>query len=100
MILAGYILCICATVGFGVCANIGPKQEKEEQDNSGSKAFFALSIVIRFFQGIGDSMVATSAYSIVSIEFPHNREVYIGYCQTAVGLGLLMGPVIGTTIYG
>jgi MFS family permease len=25
-------------------------------------------------------MVATSAYSIVSIEFPHQREVYIGYC--------------------
>jgi MFS family permease len=44
-------------------------------------------------------MVATSAYSIVTIEFPHQREVYIGYCQTAVGLGLLLGPVIGTTIY-
>lgn len=44
-------------------------------------------------------MVATAAYSIVSIEFPNNREVYIGYCQTAVGLGLLMGPVVGTTIY-
>jgi MFS family permease len=45
-------------------------------------------------------MVATSAYSIVSIEFPLQREIYIGYCQTAVGLGLLLGPVIGTTIYG
>lgn len=44
-------------------------------------------------------MVATASYSIVSIEFPHQREVYIGYCQTAVGLGLLMGPVIGTSIY-
>lgn len=44
-------------------------------------------------------MVATASYSIVSIEFPHNRDVYIGYCQTAVGLGLLLGPVIGTTIY-
>lgn len=44
-------------------------------------------------------MVATAAYSIVSIEFPHNREIYIGYCQTAVGLGLLLGPVVGTTIY-
>lgn len=44
-------------------------------------------------------MVATAAYSIVSIEFPHQREVYIGYCQTSVGLGLLLGPVIGTTIY-
>ena len=45
-------------------------------------------------------MVATSAYSIVSIEFHLQREIYIGYCQTAVGLGLLLGPVIGTTIYG
>jgi MFS family permease len=44
-------------------------------------------------------MVATSAYSIVSIEFPHQREVYIGYCQTAVGLGLMLGPVIGSTIF-
>jgi hypothetical protein len=44
-------------------------------------------------------MVATSSYSIVSIEFPHAREIYIGYCQTAVGLGLLLGPVIGTTIF-
>ena len=44
-------------------------------------------------------MVATAAYSIVSIEFPHQREVYIGYCQTSVGLGLLLGPVLGTTIY-
>ncbi len=101
MILAGYILCIAATVGFGLCANILPKQTKlNPTDDSGSKLFFGLSIVIRFFQGVGDSMVATSAYSIVSIEFPHQREVYIGYCQTAVGLGLLMGPVIGTSIYG
>ena len=100
MILAGYVICILATLGFGVCANISPKQTKDDKDNSGSKLFFGLSIAIRFIQGIGDSMVATSAYSIVSIEFPDQREVYIGYCQTAVGLGLLMGPVIGTTIYG
>jgi len=25
MILLGYIICICATAGFGVCANIVPK---------------------------------------------------------------------------
>jgi len=49
MILAGYVLCICATVGFGVCSNIGPKQTDKSQDDSGSKAFFGLSIVIRFF---------------------------------------------------
>lgn len=64
-----------------------------------SDLFFGLALGIRFIQGVGDSMVATSAYSIVSMEFPNQREVYIGYCQTAVGLGLLLGPVIGTTIY-
>ena len=61
--------------------------------------FFGLSLLVRFLQGVGDSMVATASYSIVSIEFPHSREIYIGYCQTAVGLGLLLGPVIGTTIF-
>jgi MFS family permease len=64
-----------------------------------SNLFFGLSLGIRFIQGVGDSMVATAAYSVVSMEFPHQREIYIGYCQTAVGLGLLLGPVIGTTIY-
>ena len=44
-------------------------------------------------------MVATSVYSIVSTEFPVNRDIYVSYCQNAVGLGLLMGPVIGTSIY-
>jgi MFS family permease len=44
-------------------------------------------------------MVSTSAYSIVSIEFPDQREIYMGYCQTAVALGLLLGPVIGTLIF-
>lgn len=57
-----------------------------------------MSLFVRFIQGVGDSMVATSSYSIVSIEFPHQRDVYIGYCQTAVGLGLMLGPVIGSTI--
>lgn len=39
------------------------------------------------------------AYSIISIEFPGQREKYVGLCQTAVGIGLLAGPFIGQTIY-
>jgi MFS family permease len=73
-----------------------------------SKLFFAIAICIRFIQGIGDSLVSTAgkltltdfqAYSIISIEFPGEREKYIGFCQTAVGLGLLSGPFIGQTIF-
>lgn len=99
MILAGYTLCILATVGFGLCAHVPRDDDKKNPKPENSHLFFGLSLGIRFLQGVGDSMVATAAYSIVSIEFPNQREVYIGYCQTSVGLGLLLGPVIGTTIY-
>jgi hypothetical protein len=37
-------------------------------------------MIIRFVQGAGDSMVATAAYSIIAIEFPEKRELYIGHC--------------------
>lgn len=89
-ILLGYTLCITATVSFGALAHI-PVNTSTADD----KLFFALSIVTRFLQGVGDSMVATAAYSIVSIEFPFNRDKYVGLCQTAVGVGLLAGPFIG-----
>jgi hypothetical protein len=35
-------------------------------------------IVLRFFQGLGDVMVSTAGYSIVTIEFPVEKETYIG----------------------
>lgn len=68
MIIMGYLLCITATVGFGLCAHV-PKDLGDNPENG--KLFFGLSLAIRFLQGVGDSMVATAAYSIVSIEFPH-----------------------------
>jgi len=43
-------------------------------------------------------MVATTTYSIVAIEFATKREVYISYCQSSIGIGLLLGPVIGTAL--
>lgn len=56
-------------------------------------------IILRFSQGLGDSLVTTSGYAIVTIEFPTFKQKYIGYCQAAVGIGLMLGPVIGQTLY-
>ena len=93
-----------ATVGFGLIAYIpksttyhfDPEKNKDVLDEGTyDKLFFAVAIIIRFLQGVGDSMVSTAAYSIISIEFPAEREKYVGLCQTAVGLGLLSGPFIG-----
>ena len=36
----------------------------------------------------------------MGIEFPGNREKYVGYCQSACGIGLMSGPVIGAIVYG
>lgn len=54
---------------------------------------------LRFIQGLGDSLVSTSGYSIITIEFPIKKQKYIGYCQASVGIGLMMGPVFGQALY-
>ena len=83
MILMGYMLCTGATVAFGICYHIPKEQEEtgkilpdgkpEMRQLAGGQGslFFGLSVAIRFIQGIGDSMVSTASYSVVSIEFPH-----------------------------
>lgn len=43
--------------------------------------------------------MSTAGYSIITIEFPTKKETYIGYCQAAVGIGLMMGPVLGQALY-
>jgi MFS family permease len=36
----------------------------------------------------------------VTIEFPEKREEYMGYCESAVGVGLMIGPVLGSAVFG
>jgi MFS family permease len=53
-------------------------------------------MVVRGFQGFANSFIGTSIYSMTTIEFPHNREKYIGYVELSLGLGLMLGPVLGS----
>ena len=39
-------------------------------------------------------------YSIITIEFPENREKYVGWAESASGMGLLFGPAMGAVVYG
>jgi len=61
-----------------------------EDDN----LFFYLALVIRFIQGIGDTFVQTTTYSMLSSAFPHTREKVLGYAEAAAGIGLMVGPNI------
>jgi MFS family permease len=44
-------------------------------------------------------LVSTAGYSILTIEFPLEKERYIGYCQASVGIGLMLGPIMGVSLY-
>ncbi len=57
-------------------------------------AFFYLALLIRFMQGIGDTFVQTTTYSVLSSTFPHTREKILGYVETSAGIGLMIGPNI------
>ena len=61
--------------------------------------FFIIALASRFVQGLGDAMVTVASFSIITIEFPDEREKYIGWLETCCGLGLLAGPLIGQTVY-
>jgi len=36
----------------------------------------------------------------VTIVFQAKREEFVGYCQSACAIGLMIGPVMGSFIYG
>jgi MFS family permease len=58
--------------------------------------FFGIAMVVRGFQGFANSFIGTSIYSMTTIEFPEDREKYIGYVELSLGLGLMLGPVLGS----
>lgn len=68
------------------------------KENSDS-LFLGLAIVMRFFQGLADTLVNVAVYSIVTFEFPTKKEQYFGYIQSSVGVGYMVGPVLGSVLY-
>ena len=67
-------------------------------------------MLFRFLQGFGQACTNTTCksflkeysfivFSLVSLEFPQERERYYGYVESATGVGLLLGPVIGQALY-
>ena len=37
---------------------------------------------------------------MITLEFSDNSDRYIGYAEGAVGVGLLIGPALGSLMYG
>jgi len=44
-------------------------------------------------------MISVSIPSIISIEFPEDKELYLGYLGMAEGTGCTLGPLFGSLVY-
>jgi MFS family permease len=56
-ILIGFVAIVIGTVGLGMLSEV----------KHNLSAFLSLAIIMRLFQGCGDSCITTSVYSIISI---------------------------------
>lgn len=63
------------------------------------QTYFYVSMVFRFIQGIGNAMIQTACYAIITFVYSENREKYLGYAEAFTGIGLMLGPVIGGFFY-
>ncbi len=48
---------------------------------------------------MGEAACSVASFSILGSNFIENRDYYFGLYETAVGLGIMTGPIIGQSIY-
>lgn len=88
LITFGMFLMGSSFISFGLISNLEHKE-----------MFITLSLITRFFQGFSSSLIQTTMYSISTNFFPDNKDAMIGYIEAVTGIGLIMGPIIGSTLY-
>ena len=55
--------------------------------------------ILRFVQGAASAFVQTTCYSIAVNEFPERKEEVVGWVEAMTGVGLISGPIIGSSLY-
>jgi len=48
---------------------------------------------------VADAQICVTIFSIITLEFTDNTEVYVGYIMMALSFGMMMGPVISSVVY-
>ncbi|OMJ70294.1 hypothetical protein SteCoe_31760 [Stentor coeruleus] len=66
---------------------------------SDKETLLILSVISRICSGFAVSFVFTSVTSIFVSDYPDNVLIMIGRMEAAVGIGLILGPIIGTGLY-
>lgn len=89
-IMYAFLIELFSTLSFSFFDYLTPDQ---------SGVFFWTSIVLRGMQGIGAAIIMTCAYSFVTNEMSSEKDKYIGYVETSLGIGDTLGPGLGGLVY-
>lgn len=84
----GFALMTAMSFGLGLIAEI-----------KNPWTFFLIAVFLRFFQGMGDAVLQITAYSMITALYQDQMMKYIGYIEIAIGIGLGMGPTVGSVVY-
>ena len=87
-ILLGLVLCAVTNLTLGLTDSF---QSQESLLYNG--------IVSRIVQGFGVCMMQTACYSLTCIFFEDQKLQYMGFIQSSIGFGEVVGPFIGSTLY-
>jgi len=77
-----------STAGLGLIAHV-----------KNQRSFLILAVSLRFGQGVGDIIVQITTFSLITSIFYKDIMRYIGYLEIAAGVGLGMGPTIGSALF-
>ena len=61
--------------------------------------FVRLSVLAQSIGGVGAGLNVTCAIAIITSHFPNDREQNLGLIEGGTGLGMLIGPLIGSGLY-
>jgi MFS family permease len=58
-----------------------------------------MSFTSRIISGVGSACVFTSVTTIFVSDYPDEVQIMLGRMEAAIGVGLILGPLIGTVLY-
>jgi MFS family permease len=66
---------------------------------SNTTLYIVLVSTVRLLQGFASSCIQTTSYSICTNFYPEKKEALVGYIEAVTGIGLILGPIIGSLLY-
>lgn len=55
--------------------------------------------MIRIVEALGNAAFLTASFAIIAKEFPNNVATTFASLETCFGLGLIVGPMVGGSLY-